>query len=37
MIEVATNMIVQCFGLVIPIILIMIIFEFLGAFFFGKR
>lgn len=37
MIDVATNMLIQCFELVIPISLIIISFEFLGSFIFGKR
>lgn len=37
MIEVATDMLIQCFELVIPITLIILVFEFLGSFVFGKR
>lgn len=37
MIEVSVNMIIQCFELVIPLILIILVFEFLGSFIFGKR
>lgn len=37
MIEVAVNMLIQCFELVIPITLIILVFEFLGSFIFGKR
>ena len=37
MIEVANNMLIQCFELVIPITLIILVFEFLGSFVFGKR
>lgn len=37
MIEVANDMLIQCFELVIPITLIILVFEFLGSFVFGKR
>lgn len=37
MIDVALEMLKQCFTIIIPIILIIILFEFLGSFFFGKK
>lgn len=37
MIEVANDMLIQCFELVIPITLIILVFEFLGSFVFGKK
>lgn len=37
MIEVAVNMIIQCFELVIPISLLIYVFEFIGSFIFSKR
>lgn len=37
MIDIATDMLKQCFELVIPIILIVIIFGFIGSFLFNKR
>lgn len=37
MIEVASNMLIQLFGLIPFCILLIMIFDFLGSFFFGKR
>lgn len=37
MIEVANDMLIQCFELVIPITLIIFVFEFIGSFVFGKK
>ena len=37
MIEIAVNMLEQCFELIIPILLICLVFDFLGNFFFSKK
>ena len=37
MIEVVVNMLIQTFELIIPITLIILVFEFIGSFVFGKR
>lgn len=37
MIEVSVNMLIQLFKLIPFVILLVIIFDFLGSFFFGKR
>lgn len=37
MIDIATNMLLQLFELIPIIIILIIVFDFLGAFFFGKR
>lgn len=37
MIEVVVNMLIQSFELIIPITIIILVFEFIGSFVFGKR
>lgn len=37
MIDIAVDMLIQLFNLIPIIIIIVIVFDFLGSFFFGKR